>query len=496
MKIKFKGIFLILLFFAAAASASAVEIKSEISGLLSKKISNPSEVSELSVSGVIDAEDLYFIGKELVNLTTLDLSEAEIVETKNVRINGSHSYAANTIPAGAFSGLPLKTVVFPTQPDLRIESGAFLGTELEEISFPGNVVYVGAGAFASSALKTVTLPGEKCTMGENVFSDCKNLEKVNVGTASEIAAGTFRNCPQIAVVEGSENLVAIGDCAFEGAVSLTEFDFGKNLATLGERSFAGTGLKEANLENTKLTKVDPLVFAHTKVEKVLLPEDIAEIGQGAFFGAASLTGVELPDNVSVIGDHSFVGGNLTSLGLSSGLEEIGAYALKDQKQVKELILPASLKYIGDYAMEGMTGLETIHGEALTSVPELGEKVWEGVDQSEVKLYVQNDFAGDFETTPQWEDFNIIFTDGVNDVTDDSLQHQIRGRFVGTQLQIESKAQDIEEVNLFDVSGRLLASSKPAQKFVTMETAPFPGGVFVITVTLSDKVSATLKLARR
>lgn len=488
------------LLLAGVLNVSGLEVTTDQSGFLSQQITNPEEIKELKLSGPVDAADLYYIGLNMINLESLDLSDATIC----LVIGGSvaASYPEGFIPEGVFSGLPLNNIVFPKEQRVTIGESAFMNTGFTTIELPATVDSVSNGAYAGCLnLTTITLPSLK--MGQYVFASCPNLTTVNIGEVTSIPVGTFRDCKALTTVNGAENLVTIGSNAFEGDISLAKFNFGKNLTHIGESAFAGTALTEVDLSETQLDMVSPMAFAETQLKNVTLPERINEIGSSAFFGNNKIVEFTLPANTIVIGPHAFVGTSLGGIDLyETSLEEIGDYALAGQVHVKELYLPSTLIYIGNNAMEGMTGLEKINATALHSVPELGENVWKGVNQSDVELTV--DMPGDdtyiimFSNADQWKEFKVTGLDvGVDDITSDTpAETGVRGRFVGTELQIESNGPEIDIVRVFDAAGRLLIAVEPRNYEVAVDTSDYPSGIFIVNVILDDKTPATLKLGRR
>lgn len=477
--------------------AYGLDIEMKEKGTLNELVAAPAEVTELTVSGPVDASDLYFIGSEMPKLTDLDLSNATIETYFGVLLNGRSKYPENMIPEGAFAGLPLVNVVFPQTEGLIIGDGAFVKTALTSLTIPATVDSVGNSAFAANAnLSAVTMPG--CRVGTSLFSECTGLTTVNLNGVTVIPASTFRGCTALETVAGADKVVSVGSRAFEGDISLTEFDFGKDLAYIGDAAFAGTSLTNANLSATKLGTLGAQAFANADLDAISLPEGLAEIGSGALFGNGKIEEIELPASLIAIGDHSLTGTALSLLELPVGLEEIGNYALYGQKNIDSILVPSTVLYIGSHAMEGMTGLKSINVTNLEHVPELGEGVWEGLDQKAIELYVLNPYVDDYGSADQWKEFTIIGSaTGVDDVTaDGDATMSVRGRFVGTDLHIESTGSDIAAVRLYDTAGRLLATAAPGAATAVVETADYPGGVFIVGVVLADNTPATLKIARR
>lgn len=481
---------------AGIVPAAALDVNLTEAGTLSENIKAPAEVTRLTVTGPVNAADLFFIGSEMKALESVDLGGVTIETYNNIRLNGKTVYPASTIPEGAFAGSSFKSIVLPAQPGLVIGESAFLNSAISSLSFPSGLTSVGTGAFAAcNNLTEVTLPD--CTLGTSVFADCTGLVTADISAVSEIPASTFAGCTALTTVIGAKDITVIGARAFEGDTSLTNFDFGKNLNEIGASAFAGTGLAEADLSRAvSLTELPEQAFADASLTSVALPENLTAIGSGAFFGNNTLQNVELPAQVLTIGDHALTNLPLEKIDLPENLESLGAYSLFNQSKISTLVLPANLIYIGDNAMEGMTGLQNIDAKQLQQVPELGESVWEGVDQKNVSLSVMESLKDEFQSADQWKEFTLDITSRVDEITPETPGSTgVKGRFVGTELQIVSNWAEIDIVRLYDISGRQLLVVEPRDTNVAIETSDFNGNIFIVNVLLNDKDSATLKLAR-
>lgn len=491
----------LMLFIVAAvpfvAQASSLEVTTTMAGLLENRVSDAKEVTSLKINGPIDAGDMYFIGRKMLNLSELDLSDATIEEVKGAMIEGRSSYPPATIPPGAFAGLPLTALKLPTSQHLTIGEAAFASTGFKTVELPTNIDSIGHGVFAGCAdLTKVVFPRANRT-GESIFAECEKLVEADMNGVSEIPAGTFRSCTSLTTVTGTQNVTKIGNRAFSGDVALKNFEFGTALKEIGDEAFALTGLETAELSGSRgLTRIGDRSFAQTGLASLKLPMSLQEIGAGAFFGNANLEISDLGSGVITLGAHSLIGTVLpANMELPSSLQEIGDYALMGQDKVRTLTLPSGLIYIGDHGMEGMTGLSTIYAGALRQVPELGEDVWAGVAQNKVTLSVPDMYADEFKEADQWKEFKQALASSRDDVLNNEVSTGVYGRFVGTALQLESKGSAIQDVRLFDASGRQLTAVAPRSATVTVETGDYPGGVFIVSVVLEDNTAASLKLAR-
>lgn len=133
-------------------------------------------------------------------------------------------------------------------------------------------------------------------------------------------------------------------------------------------------LSEAEIENKMfggeaysisgggLSRENPPYYALIPVRRVMLPEDIEVIGNGAFFSCAYLEDVNIPKSVREIGRCAFF--ECLSLGrkgltLPEGLERIYEDCFARCESLREINLPSSLKRIDELAFYE-SGLERVN----------------------------------------------------------------------------------------------------------------------------------------
>lgn len=479
-------------------AADAMNVNVDRSGTLARLIADPESVSELVVTGEISARDIDFMSHDMPALKSIDLSGAEIVRY----VDTEAVYPANQIPQSAFAGSQIQAIVFPVTPGLVIGDAAFAGSALKEVSIPGNISGVGVGAFAGCPmLESVTL-NDKSVFGSHTFSGCTTLTAVNTAGAESISASMFSYCPVLSDIEPREfaKVKYIGASAFAGDQALSSVTFpGSVLREIGVEAFANSGLRSVDLsECTSLVAIGDRAFAGCKaLESVTYPAELREIGTGAFIGCVSLTAAALPETVKTIPDYSYTSVSGVDIAgvLHAQVDSIGAYAFKGHDKVQYVTLPSTLEYIGDHAMEGMTGLRTVDAESLASVPELGEDVWYGVDQPTVELLANKDLVNDFATSPQWQDFYIDRTSKTEDMEITGSEAGVQARFVGYELQIRAMHAEITSVAVYDTAGHTLYRGDVGTVALSVDTSAWQERIYVVSVVLTDGSKASVKIAR-
>ncbi len=188
---------------------------------------------------------------------------------------------------------------------------------------------------SDSDVQRVVLPDTVIVLGDYAFSDSKVSEVVF-----------------------SKNLIEIGDCAFSGCSQLTDIQFPESLQKIGASAFRRTGLKKLVLpasvaemgmdcfaeleflEEATITCAGGRAFKDCKaLKKVTFIQGAGDtIGSKAFYGCTALETVE------------FLGDNIL---------EIYSEAFYRCENVKSMVLPAKLQFIGNECFDACYSMETL-----------------------------------------------------------------------------------------------------------------------------------------
>ena len=104
---------------------------------------------------------------------------------------------------------------------------------------------------------------------------------------------------------------------------------------------------------------------------------MTDIGNEAFGGCSNLSSVVIPDSVKSIGDGAFEGCNITSLTISSQLKIISDFAFASNK-FSEVVIPSGVTRIGRGAFRYCSELSKV--VIPNSVNEIGESAFEGCEK--------------------------------------------------------------------------------------------------------------------
>lgn len=106
---------------------------------------------------------------------------------------------------------------------------------------------------------------------------------------------------------------------------------------------------------------DEVLLFYTGEEEICeIPDGVKKIGEYAFCGNARIKEVILPQSLRIIGDHAFESCvALERVHVAKGLESIGESSFYHCKELREITLPDQLSSIGEEAFAFCTALEQI-----------------------------------------------------------------------------------------------------------------------------------------
>ena len=208
-----------------------------------------------------------------------------------------------------------------------------------------------------------------------------------------------------------DSVTTIGDYAFEGCSSLTEFR-GK-YASEDDRcliidgilkSFAPAGLTEYAIPNS-VTTIGDYAFARcSSLTSVTIPDSVTTIGNGAFARCSSLTSVAIPNRVTTIGDWTFSRcSSLTSITIPDSVTTIGYGAFCDCSSLTRVTIPDSVTTIVDRAFESCGRLTSVYCKAVVP-PTAGDNYMFYGNAYGRKIYVPIESVKAYKSASGWRDY--------------------------------------------------------------------------------------------
>lgn len=419
-------------------------------------------VTNLTITGTIDARDFKTMRDSLTVLAVLDISAVTIAAytgTAGTYKTSSTVYPANEIPTNAFYNssiggkISLTSVTLPLSitsignyafqncngltgalniPSLVTNIGYvafYFCTKLTSVNLPASLTTIGGQAFNGCTITSITIPTAVSTIGNGAFTYCNNLTGITVQSGNHNFSdldGVLFNKNQSTLIQYPNGKTAssysipttvtfIGDYSFRHSNKLITITIPSSVTSIGIDPFSNcTKLTAINVESSNLyySSLDGVLF--NKNQSMLIqylngkskvsyriPETVTLIGNYAFYFCSNLTSITIPSYVSSIGSNAFYASGLTSV-----------------------TIPASVATIGTYAFGYCTGLTSIYAYASTPVYlSSTSSVFYNVNKTTCTIYVPNGSKSLYQAAYQWEDFTNIFefTTDVPDVNSENIK---------------------------------------------------------------------------
>lgn len=297
----------------------------------------------------------------------VDLSSlSSVVLPSNVRRLG----------VSAFSGSELQSIELLTIDS--IGRGAFGNCkQLKSIGLHASLRAIGESAFEGSGLQEITLPGSVLSVGAYAFMNSA-LTTLNVGNASDtlcIGDMAFYNCEFLRTLNLGNREVHIRPQAFQKCIDLREADL-RNATQIGESAFEECTL----LSKVTLGAVERLgdrAFAICPaLSDVVLGEGLKVIEAGAFKNCGRLQNIVLPASLQRIGQYAFEACDLQNIEFPENVDSLGTGLLDNNANLRSITFKtAKLRTIPDRFVVGNKALEML--TLPESVTRIGESAFFG-----------------------------------------------------------------------------------------------------------------------
>lgn len=286
---------------------------------------------------------------------------------------------------GFTSALKLSAIeVDPANPKFSGVGGVILSKDGEQLvvypnakkgdpyTVPATVRQILDGAFGhAEGLKGIVMTPPLVKIGKESFKDCIQLLTVTIpSTVTKIDDGAFSGAYRVEgfVVDPSNTVYKTDD---EGVIYSAD---GTELAAFP----AGMTGTYATLPTTKRILKEAFKAAPA-VEKVIFNSGLETIGQDAFQAATGLKRIEFaaPATVRAIGDFSFYGSALETLGLPASVETVGWSAFANCPRLKTVSVEAHsrLQKTGTSSFENCGSLESFVFEGACALKTVGNRTF-------------------------------------------------------------------------------------------------------------------------
>lgn len=167
-------------------------------------------VTDLTITGTLDATDFKFMRDQLTVLYSLDISGVSIAAytgTGGTYPGGVNTvYAANALPKYAFfdgtNGKSTLIIISLPTNITTIDDYALKKTGITSITLPGSVTAVNTyGIQGCFSLTSITLSSNLTTIGVNAFSYDTSLTSISLpASLTSLGVSAFQNCSKLATV--------------------------------------------------------------------------------------------------------------------------------------------------------------------------------------------------------------------------------------------------------------------------------------------------------
>ncbi len=354
--------------------------------------------------------DLSKVGQTIANETFYGCTALRSANLTNVKTIGDYAFAdcsslnylnipvVESIGEGAFgrysesgSAPIISEVIFPTTLQ-SLGEGAFLGClGLTNVTLPNSLEAVNNYMFAfCTNLTTVNLPTTIKTIGEFSFAGCEALETINLESVETISDYAFTSCAALTNVSLTATKT-IGFGSFADCQNLESIGTTNNLIKVDQYAFQQSGLTEVDAPN--LETINDFAFQMSaNLTSFVFSNNLKHIGIGVFDGASSIEkyyvkdGNNLVDNAKINTYAQLIDGilyicldngklilnsipahyQLDVLEVEEGTIRIETYAGNENNFINTIVLPDSLKAIGNYAFYEFDNLQTVEFKSFTA----------------------------------------------------------------------------------------------------------------------------------
>lgn len=268
---------------------------------------------------------------------------------------------------------------------------------LTKVNIPESVTSIGNLAFGATSVAELTIPAAVTSIGDNLFLNRACGKITFKGSAPVIAASAFTDMTT-EIYYPADNPTWTEEVRqnYGGTITWVAYEeqpgdtCGENLTWVfdegtGTLTISGTGeMLDYNTADV------PWKDYQEQVVKVVVDEGVTSIGSGAFANFSALTqveiadsvtqmadsvmwitygifenctslvNVELPENLTAIGERTFQNcTQLESVEISDSVLSIGDAAFRDCSSLKGLELPENLQTMGSYIFDSCTALESV-----------------------------------------------------------------------------------------------------------------------------------------
>lgn len=239
------------------------------------------------------------------------------------------------------SGNEKKEYTLPNSVKVINESAFFRCKNIEKVNLPDTVTSIKPEAFHYCGnLKNIVLSSNIKSIEEGTFSNCESLNEIVIPEGVEkISSYAFSECESLSNVSIPNTVKRISSDAFSNCEALTDFTIPQNVEEIDGNIFVGC----SNLKNIIIKNDSKFIFTNG----TLFKKDKNGNEEKVISCLSSKNDIIIPKSVKEIGEYAFCGkDNLNSIIISSSVKKIGDGAFRGCKNLGSIYLPNSITSIG------------------------------------------------------------------------------------------------------------------------------------------------------
>jgi hypothetical protein len=264
--------------------------------------------------------------------------------------------------------------VIDNKPVKKLGDQLFMNhVKLIEVIIPDSVISIGSSIFKGcSSLKRVHLPKGILKIPAEAFFYCTSLEEIVIPEpVQEIGSFAFQNCEKLRSIKIPDSVTNIGQKAFANNSELIDISISKNVKMVGASAFRGTPWLDEQKDEFVIIGDHILLKYNGNQEIVQVPVPISSIVD-AFEGNVQIKKVLLPATLRIIGDHAFASCiNLQEITIPSNVVFIQNSSFSGCVNLSSVTFSEKLVSIGSYAFQRCLSLNAIE------IPQNVKKIDEG-----------------------------------------------------------------------------------------------------------------------
>ena len=282
-----------------------------------------------------------------------------------------------------------------------IGESAFFQRDITSITFPNSITSVGRAAFyCCSLLDSVVLPEKVTVIGDMLFANCTSLRRVVIPEGlTLIDNSAFNSCYSLDSLIIPNSVTRIEDWAFALCKGLTYVEMSRGLTYVGRGAFGDCSalntviipdLSSWSMINFGDYNSNPLTTTKTlKINN----EEIRDL--------------VIPDDVTYIGDYAFRGcTNITSVTMGENVTKIGTSAFYGCKNCASITIGENVTSIGSWAFYGCSAMTSLTSLP-RKVPSTTSNSFDSAIKDQAILYVPSAALEAYSSKAPWSDFYDI-----------------------------------------------------------------------------------------